>query len=172
MPGRTGADRRLGTRLVRGSWREVHAAGVRRRRYQPVDAAAVRCLGIGVRLLPRDTRLSGGSRQAGCLLQRQTRHFPSERQGGPRRGPHHAVWPRTVGTEHRHHLCEQPAGEGPDRARVRHIAGSAGEGIASSGHLDDYGGKRVAARFHQRIQRPFWRRNGRSRSTSPCTTTG
>jgi hypothetical protein len=45
---------RLGTHMVRGSWREVRAAGVRGRRLQPVDAAAVRCLGIGVRLLPRD----------------------------------------------------------------------------------------------------------------------
>src|SRR5271168_194071 len=87
MPGRTGADRRLGTRLVRGSWREVHAAGIRRRRYQQVDAAAVRCLGIGVRLLPRDTRLSGGSRQAGCLLQRQNGIFrvnAKEALGGDR----------------------------------------------------------------------------------------
>ncbi len=142
------------------------------------------------------TRLSGGARQAGCLLQRQTRHFPSERQGGPRRGPHHAVWPGTVGTEHRHHLREQPAGEGPDRARVWHIAGSAGEGIASRGHLNDRAANawlpafmvEYNARFgrdpenakdlHRKLTAAddlsevlAWRRNGRSRTTSPCITT-
>src|SRR5271166_3370376 len=48
LPGRTGADRRLGARLVRGSRPAMHAAGFRGRRDEPVDAAAVRHLGIGV----------------------------------------------------------------------------------------------------------------------------
>ena len=49
----------------------VHAAGVCRRRDKPIDGAAVRRLGIGIRLFPRDARLSGDTRQAGRVLQRQ-----------------------------------------------------------------------------------------------------
>ena len=44
LPGRTGADRRLGARLVRGARRDVHPAGVRGRCDEPVDGAAFRCL--------------------------------------------------------------------------------------------------------------------------------
>ena len=61
--------------------RYVHAAGVRGRCHQPVDATPVRYVGVGVRLFPRDPWLSGDPWQAGCLLQRQARHFPGEQQG-------------------------------------------------------------------------------------------
>ncbi len=44
LPGRTGADRRLGARVVRGARRDVHPAGVRGRCDEPVDGAAFRCL--------------------------------------------------------------------------------------------------------------------------------
>jgi hypothetical protein len=44
LPGRTGADRRLGARLVRDARQDVHPAGVRRRCDEPVDGAAFRCL--------------------------------------------------------------------------------------------------------------------------------
>ena len=57
-----------------------------------------------------------------------------------------------IGAEHRHHLRQQPAGEGPRRARVRHVAGSAGEGAASGRDLDDRGGERVGAGIHRRLQ--------------------
>jgi hypothetical protein len=46
--------------------------GVCRRRDEPVDDAAVRRLGIGVRLFPDHARLPGGTWQAGRVLQRQT----------------------------------------------------------------------------------------------------
>ncbi|BEU74500.1 hypothetical protein MAFF211271_40550 (plasmid) [Ralstonia syzygii subsp. indonesiensis] len=42
MPGRAGADRWQRPRLVRGSRTGLYAAGVRRRRDRPADAAAVR----------------------------------------------------------------------------------------------------------------------------------
>src|SRR6202035_859473 len=42
MSGRTRADRRFRASLVREPWRDMYSAGVRRRRDQPTDAAAVR----------------------------------------------------------------------------------------------------------------------------------
>jgi hypothetical protein len=81
--------------------------------------------------------------------------FRVECQGRDRRGSHHAVWSCADGSEHRHHLRQQPAGEGPDRACVRHLAGPAGEGTASGGDIDSCSGERVAARFHRQLQRPF-----------------
>src|SRR4051794_15279144 len=46
-----------------------HAAGIRRRCDESFDAAAVRCVRVGIRLLPSNPCLSGGTRQASCLLQ-------------------------------------------------------------------------------------------------------
>src|SRR3982074_2547946 len=63
-------------------------------------------------------------------------------------GSHHAVWPCADGVEHRHHLRQQSAGEGPDRACVWHVAGPDGERAASGGDIDNRRGKRVVARFH------------------------
>ena len=67
--------------MVRGSRRDVHAVGVRRRCHQSADVAALRRLGVGVRLFPRDPRISGVPWQAGRLLQRQAQHLSCQRQG-------------------------------------------------------------------------------------------
>ena len=105
---------------------------------------------------------------------------------------------RADGAEHRHHLRQQPAGQGPGGARVRHVAGPAGQGAAAGGDIDDRSGECLAAWIHRQLQRAFrpragerqrsapaadarqtiwtrsWRgvRSGRSRAISPCTTTG
>jgi hypothetical protein len=46
------------------------------------------------------------------------------------------MWPRliayAVGAEHRHHLCQQPAGEGTHRTRVWQLAGPDGQGAAAA----------------------------------------
>jgi len=52
----------------RGSWATVHTARLYRRCDEPIDAAAVRHLRIGSRLLPRDPGLSGTAWQTGRIL--------------------------------------------------------------------------------------------------------
>ena len=65
----------------------------------------------------------------------------------------HPVRPRAVGAEHRHHLRQQPAGQGPGGARIRHAAGPAGQGTAAGGHLHDRGSERLAAGVHRHYKR-------------------
>ena len=84
-------------------------------------------------LLPDDPRLSGGAWQAGGVLQRQARHLSGEPQGRRRRRRGDPVRSRAVGAEHRHHLCQQPAGEGTHRTRVWYIAGPDGQEPAEGG---------------------------------------
>ena len=71
-----------------------------------------------------------------------------------------------TGAEHRHHLCQQPAGEGPGRARVRHVARPAGEGTAAGGHFVDRRGERLAAWVYHRLQHAF--RSRRRRMPRTC----
>ena len=60
-----------------------------------------------------------------------------EQQGRGERRWRDPVRSRAVGTPHRHHLREQPAGEGSGRARIRHVAGPAGERAATGRDRDD-----------------------------------
>ena len=73
----------------------------------------------------------------------------------------------TVETQHRHHLREQPAGEGSGRARIRHVAGPAGERAETGRDLDDRGGERVAGRIHHHPQWPLWPRAGERQGSAP-----
>ena len=77
----------------------------------------------------------------------------------------HAVWPRAVGAEHRHHLRQQSPGEGPGRAGIRHTAGSAGEGAAAGRAIDDRHGECVAARVYRGLQYPLWPWPGECQAT-------
>src|SRR5437762_6938884 len=60
----------------------------------------------------------------------------------------------------RHHLRQQPAGEGAHRACVWHIAGPDGQGAAAGGSLVDGHGERLAARVRHRLQHALWPRPG------------
>src|SRR6266404_5180603 len=78
--------------------------------------------------------------------------FRVNRKEGCRRRGCDPVRSRAVGAEHRHHLCQQPAGEGTDRTRVWYIAGPDGQGAAAGGGIVDGRGERLAARVHHRLQ--------------------
>src|SRR3954470_3507245 len=149
LPGRAGPDRRLRARLVRGPRPGLHAARLRRRRHQPADAPPVRAGRERVRLHGGDARLRRDSRQAGRLLLRQARHLPGQPPGRRRRG-RDPVRSRPRRADHRHHLRQQPAGQGPGRAGAQDLAGPAREGAAGWG-----GG----ARWRDRLVKE-WRRAG------------
>ena len=70
--------------------------------------------------------------------------------------------------DHRHHLRQQPAGEGPGRAGAQDPAGPAGEGAAARRDRHDRGRERLPPRLRGRLQRPV-RQAGPG---SPRTCTG
>jgi transposase len=63
----------------------LHTPGVRGRRHRPPHGAAVRRLGVGVRLLPRHGLISRATRETGGVLQRQAQYFS--------RSPRRDEWP-------------------------------------------------------------------------------
>ena len=71
------------------------------------------------------------ARQAGRLLLRQARRLPRQPPGRGRRRRHDPVRAGAARADHRHHLRQQPAGEGPGRAGAQDPPGPAREGAAA-----------------------------------------
>src|SRR5262245_54361777 len=113
---RTDPDRRLAALVVRDARAAMHAARLHRRCDEPADASAVCGDGVDVRLFRGDADLSGAVRQADRVLLRQACRVSGEQERRGRRRWNDAVWARVSCGEHRDHLCQLLAGQGPSGA--------------------------------------------------------
>jgi hypothetical protein len=91
----------------------------------------------------------------------QGRACPCEGRG------HDPVWALAARPQHRHSLRQHTASEGPRRARQQDLAGSPGQGIASSGDRHDRRRQSTAAGFPGQLQRPL--RQGAAQSQKPSS---
>src|SRR5450759_1255333 len=167
LRGRADPDRRIGALVVRGPRATMHPARLHRRCHQQADASAVCREREHLRLFCSDTGLSGAPWQAGGVLLRQARGVPGQQEGCGRRRWHDPVRPGSACAEHRHHLRQLLAGQGPCGARQRNPAGSAGEGDAAMRHrqhrgwqlpafMEQYNARFAKAPFDQRdVHRPL-----------------
>ncbi len=147
--------RRLRSRVVRGSCRSLHAAGVRRRRHERLDGAAVLRVGVGLLVLRGPARLPRAARQASGALQRQGRGVPREPEGAPRRRWGDAVQSRPLQPEHRHPLRQHAGGEGSRRARSPDAPGPTGEGAPAARDQRCRDCERLRAGVHGGLQPPL-----------------
>src|SRR5262245_37972848 len=122
---RTDPDRRLAALVVRDARAAMHAARLHRRCDEPADASAVCGDGVDVRLFRGDAGLSGAVRQADRVLLRQACCVSGEQERRGGRRWNDAVWARSACAQHRHHLCQFLAGQGPRGAGERDAAGNA-----------------------------------------------
>ncbi|MBK8172531.1 MAG: helix-turn-helix domain-containing protein [Sandaracinaceae bacterium] len=86
--------------------------GLRRRRDESFDGAALRALRIDVRVLRGDRALCACARKALRFLQRQGRRLSRQCQGCTRGRRLHAIWTRYVRAEYRRDLRQHARGQG------------------------------------------------------------
>ena len=99
--------------------------------------------------------LSGAVRQADRVLLRQACCVSGEQERRGGRQWNDAVWARSACAQHRHHLCQFLAGQGPRGAGERDAAGPPGEGDAAARHRHGGGRQCVLADVHGRLQCPL-----------------
>ena len=150
----------------------MHPNRLHRRRDERTDGAAVRGVGVDVRVLRGPARVPRALRQAGGAVLGQGVGVPADAAATQGRV---AVRPSAVGAEHRHPVREHASGQGTGRTGEPDASGPAGEGDAASGALDVGGRERVSRGVQAGSQHPIRRGRGfRARRASwprlPSTT--